>query len=60
VLAHGLRHFSLLRTTDPAIAATLSPDWHACLASLPPSPAGQLDRHPPQAAAGTSPDGMRG
>jgi hypothetical protein len=60
VLAHGLRHFALLRTTDPAVAATLAPDWHACLASRPPSPASQLDQHPPQAAADTAPDGRRG
>jgi hypothetical protein len=47
VVAHGLRHFALLRTTDPAIAATLPPHWHACLAPLSPLPAGQLNGHPP-------------
>jgi hypothetical protein len=55
VVVHGLGHFALLRTTDPAIAATLPPHWHACLATLSPLPAGQLDGHPtpgdPQPAA---------
>lgn len=44
VLAHGLRHFALLRNTDPSIAAALSPSWHALLQLLNPLPAGSL--HP--------------
>jgi hypothetical protein len=55
VLVHGLRHFALLRTTDPAIAASLAPDWHACLAALPTSPAGQLNRHPTSTATTQAP-----
>jgi hypothetical protein len=42
VLAHGLRHFALLRNTDPSIAAALSPSWHALLRRLDPLPAGSL------------------
>lgn len=36
VLAHGLRHFALLRVSDPAIAAALPAEWHSLLAGSPP------------------------
>jgi hypothetical protein len=45
VLIHGLRHFALLRLTDPMIARALSDDWHATLGQWQPLPAGLLDHH---------------
>ncbi|MGH8910170.1 MAG: hypothetical protein ACRD0K_27665 [Egibacteraceae bacterium] len=49
VLLHGLRHFALLRSCDPTIAAALPDEWHAALARLSPLPAGLLDHHQPHA-----------
>jgi hypothetical protein len=48
VLAHALRHLAMLSVTDPAIAATLSPQWHAGLARYAPLPAGLLEHHLPR------------
>lgn len=45
VLRHGLRHFALLRISDPAIAAALPAHWHDVLADLHPLPAGLLHHY---------------
>ncbi|MGH3917278.1 MAG: hypothetical protein ACRDTC_28285 [Pseudonocardiaceae bacterium] len=45
VLTHGLRHFAMLRISDPTIANTLSECWHESLATWNPLPAGLLE-HP--------------
>jgi hypothetical protein len=45
VLIHGLRHFALLRLTDPMIARALPDDWHATLGQWQPLPAGLLDHY---------------
>lgn len=44
-LAHGLRHFALLRISDPAIAAALPAEWHRFLAAWHPLPAGLLHHY---------------
>jgi hypothetical protein len=45
VLAHGLRHFALLRLTDPQISRALCSEWHEALAVWEPLPAGMLDHY---------------
>ncbi|MGH8905477.1 MAG: hypothetical protein ACRD0K_02935 [Egibacteraceae bacterium] len=52
VVAHGLRHFALLRLTDPQIAGTLADQWHQALAGWAPLPAGLLDHYGVLAGAG--------
>lgn len=45
VLAHGLRHFALLRVSDAVIAAALPVEWHRFLSERDPLPAGLLDHY---------------
>jgi hypothetical protein len=38
VVEHALRHMAWLAQDDPAVKATLSPEWHAALAGYVPEP----------------------
>lgn len=51
VLVHGLRHFALLRVTDPVVASALPDEWHDFLANRQPLPAGLLHHYSDVAVA---------
>ena len=45
VLVHGLRHFALLRVTDPVVATAMPVEWDELLADRQPLPAGMLHHY---------------